>query len=77
MRLNPLAPIAVFSVAAISSTFEPADFNVTKALLDNGVNVTAIPGLAELVERSSSSACSIAVSYPRNSARISGVGPKN
>lgn len=44
------------------STFEPTDFNVTEALLDNGVNVSAIPALEGLVTRSSPSACSIAVS---------------
>lgn len=42
--------------------FEPPDFNVTEALLNNGVNVSAIPDLAGLVERSLSSGCSIAVS---------------
>lgn len=42
------------------SAFEPTDFNVTDALLDNGVNISAIPALAGLVTRSSPSACSIA-----------------
>ena len=42
--------------------FEPADFNVTEALIGNGVNVSAIPELAGLVVRSSSKGCSIAVS---------------
>ncbi|PVH92431.1 FAD binding domain-containing protein [Periconia macrospinosa] len=44
------------------STFEPSNFNVTKALLENGVNVSSIPGLEGLVQRSSPSACSIACS---------------
>jgi uncharacterized MnhB-related membrane protein len=43
-------------------TFEAPDFNVTDALIGNGVNVSAIPELANLVVRSSSSGCSIAVS---------------
>lgn len=50
-----------FAAGVLASAFEPADFNVTKALLDSGVSVTAIPGLAGLVERSSTDACSIAV----------------
>lgn len=51
----------VVSVAG-QSTFEPADFNVTEALLDNGVNVSALPDLAPLVDRASTSGCSAAVS---------------
>lgn len=43
-------------------TFEAPDFNVTNALIGNGVNVSAIPELANLVVRSSLSGCSIAVS---------------
>jgi hypothetical protein len=42
---------------------EPLDFNVTEALLDNGINVSAIPDLAGLVVRSSLSGCAIAVRY--------------
>lgn len=48
-------------LAQNTGSFEPTDFNITEALLDNGVNVSAIPALAGLVERSSLSACSIAV----------------
>ncbi|KAF2001647.1 Glucooligosaccharide oxidase [Amniculicola lignicola CBS 123094] len=44
------------------STFEPTDFNITEALVDLGVNITALPQLEGLVERSSSGACSIACS---------------
>ncbi|KAF2133808.1 FAD-binding domain-containing protein [Dothidotthia symphoricarpi CBS 119687] len=40
--------------------FEPADFNVTEALFQNGVNVSAIPELAPLSQRSLSNPCSIA-----------------
>ncbi|CAG5161875.1 uncharacterized protein ALTATR162_LOCUS6114 [Alternaria atra] len=54
-------PSAALVAGAVSqATFEPADFNVTEALLDNGVNVSAIPELAPLVERSLLSGCSIA-----------------
>ncbi|KAH7386120.1 hypothetical protein BKA66DRAFT_569421 [Pyrenochaeta sp. MPI-SDFR-AT-0127] len=40
--------------------FEPFDFNITQALLENGVNITAILGLTQLVERPLLSNCSIA-----------------
>jgi hypothetical protein len=42
--------------------FEPADFDVSKALFNNGVNVSDIPDLAGLAKRSLPSGCSIAVS---------------
>jgi hypothetical protein len=45
-----------------AAVFEDSDFNVTEALLDIGFNVSAIPELADLSERSSLKACSIAVS---------------
>ncbi|OAL37816.1 hypothetical protein AYO20_02993 [Fonsecaea nubica] len=48
------------SVAAQDSPFEPPDFNVTQALVDQGVNVSALPELASLTKRSSISPCSIA-----------------
>ncbi|EXJ71952.1 uncharacterized protein A1O5_04454 [Cladophialophora psammophila CBS 110553] len=48
------------SAAAQDSTFEPPDFNVTLALIDQGVNVSALPELDSLTKRSSLSACSIA-----------------
>jgi hypothetical protein len=62
MKLTVAASISAFATGVLGSTFEPADFNVTEALLNDGVDVTAIPGLAGLAERSSSGACSIAVS---------------
>ena len=42
---------------------EPVEFNVTQALLDNGIDVLDLP-VSSLVERStaSSSACALAVS---------------
>ena len=50
------------SAVVVGQDFEPQNFNVTDALEDLGINVTAIPDLAPLAERSSSSGCSIAVS---------------
>jgi hypothetical protein len=65
MRVASLVPSSILVVGALAqSTFEPADFNVTQALLDKGVNISSIPQLEGLVERSSSSGCSIAVSTP-------------
>lgn len=47
---------------ANTGAFEPADFNITDALIDNGVNVSAIPELSGLVQRTLDlSPCSIAV----------------
>ena len=44
--------------------FEPSDFNVTDALIANGVDVSALPGLTKLTEkRSVSSPCAIAVGH--------------
>ncbi|CAN9213634.1 unnamed protein product [Alternaria sp. RS040] len=50
-------------VSAQTGVFEPADFNVTKALIANGINVSAIPQLSGLVERTSLSSCSIACPF--------------
>ena len=53
---------ALLAAGVVAQTaFEPADFNVTEALLDNGVNISAIPELTPFVERSLSG-CSVAVS---------------
>jgi hypothetical protein len=49
--------------ARTTSVFEPTDFNVTKALISNGVDVSAIPELATLSERSALKGCSIAVGF--------------
>jgi hypothetical protein len=58
MRSFLLAALASF---VASQTFEASDFNVTEALLAQGVNVSALPELVDLVERSSNLACNIAV----------------
>ncbi|KAL6711778.1 hypothetical protein ACN47E_002821 [Coniothyrium glycines] len=42
---------------AVQETFEPADFNVTQALLDNGVDAAKLPQLAE---NSTMNACAVA-----------------
>ncbi|CAO2647390.1 Nn.00g083120.m01.CDS01 [Neocucurbitaria sp. VM-36] len=47
-------------VFAQEGIFETVDFNITEALIENGVNVSAIPELASLAERSLLSGCSIA-----------------
>jgi hypothetical protein len=56
-----LGALAVAAGVTAQDAFEPADFNVTEALIDNGINVSAIPELAGLVVRSSLKGCSIAV----------------
>lgn len=68
MKVTTIVSVSALATAALGSTFEPADFNVTEALIANGINVAAIPELAGLVERSSLSACTIAVrySFPRH-----------
>ncbi|KAK8006058.1 hypothetical protein PG991_012355 [Apiospora marii] len=49
--------LAALAVGAKSQTFEPANFNVTQALIGQGVNLSALPELASLAGRSSNSAC--------------------
>jgi hypothetical protein len=57
-----LVLVAAFVVRALShQLFEPVDFNITKALLDNGVSVSAIPELAHVAKRDALSGCSTAV----------------
>jgi ABC-type proline/glycine betaine transport system permease subunit len=53
--------LAVAVGITAQEVFEAPDFNVTEALIENGVNVSAIPELAGLAVRSSLSGCSIAV----------------
>ena len=56
-------------VYAQTDEFEAPDFNITEALIANGINVSALPELAPLIDRSPLGGCSIAVSlqYPLNS----------
>jgi hypothetical protein len=45
--------------------FEPTDFNVTEALIENGVDFSALPELAVLTEkRSLFNPCAVAVGIP-------------
>ena len=53
--------LAALASLAVSQTFEAPDFNVTEALIAQGVDVTSLPGLSGLVGRSSKTACDIAV----------------
>jgi len=60
---------SILSLAAIAGNalaqevFEPSDFNVTEALIANGIDVSALPELANLTEkRSLFSPCAVAVS---------------
>ncbi|KAF2124148.1 FAD binding domain-containing protein [Dothidotthia symphoricarpi CBS 119687] len=60
MKFITVVSLSAIAAGGLAGTFEPTDFNVTEALIANGVNVSAIPELEGLVERSSPSACSIA-----------------
>lgn len=56
------------ALAAPTGAFESSDFNVTDALLDQGIDISEIPALADFNEtaavqrRATGSSCSIAVS---------------
>jgi hypothetical protein len=62
--MKSIVSFVAFAVGVASQAiFEPSDFNITKALLNNGVNVSAIPQLVPFVERSLLSGCSVAVCF--------------
>jgi hypothetical protein len=63
MKASFLTVLGAVAVKAVTQDgFEPSDFNVTEALIANGVNVSALPELAALNEkRSLSSPCTAAV----------------
>lgn len=68
MKVTPAVSIVALTAGALAqssgNTFEKADFNITEALIGNGVDVSAIPELSGLVERTLDlSPCAIAVSY--------------
>lgn len=80
-------PFSSFSLALAASielsvalSLETADFNATHALVEQGVNVSAVPALASLADQSSVFACGIAVStssisgiiYGRSLIKLSG-----
>ncbi|ETN43880.1 uncharacterized protein HMPREF1541_11011 [Cyphellophora europaea CBS 101466] len=53
--------LAAGSIGSVySQGFENADFNITEALVEKGVDVSALPELADLEQRSSTAGCSIA-----------------
>jgi hypothetical protein len=54
--------IHIIAAGVMSQTFEPSDFNITEALIAQGINVSALPKLTALERRSSDLACNIAVS---------------
>ena len=63
MRFSQFVLLGVFpSVLLAQQTFESPDFDITAALLDNGVNVFDIPDPTDLSKRTSSGSCSVAVS---------------
>ncbi|KAH8726402.1 FAD binding domain-containing protein [Phaeosphaeriaceae sp. PMI808] len=60
MKVANFIALGVFIGCARSSTFEPADFNATAALIKNGIDVSSISGLAEFKQQSSVENCAIA-----------------
>lgn len=59
MRLVFLSSFIAF---AASQIFESENFNITDALVSQGVDISALPQLNAISERSPHAACSIAVS---------------
>jgi hypothetical protein len=53
--------IYVCRAVAGQESFEPDDFDVIRALVEHGVNISSIPNLSELVARSPSKGCALAV----------------
>lgn len=53
--------ILASAACVLSQSFEPTDFNVTEALLENGVDVLALPEVANVAERSALNGCTAAV----------------
>ncbi|KAF2993403.1 hypothetical protein E8E13_001641 [Curvularia kusanoi] len=51
-----------YAIAVATQIFENEDFNVTEALISQGVDVSALPQLNAITERSSDLGCSIACS---------------
>lgn len=65
MKIASITSLGAFVAnASAQDVFEPSDFNVTEALIVNGVNVSAIPDLAALTaKRSLFAPCAAAVSH--------------
>ncbi|ETN37485.1 uncharacterized protein HMPREF1541_07107 [Cyphellophora europaea CBS 101466] len=51
--------VAAFAFSSWAQVTEPANFNVTEALIEEGVDITELP-LADLQSRSSNAACAVA-----------------
>jgi hypothetical protein len=63
MRASSLLSLGFMPAGIIAQDiFESADFNVAEALLANGVDVAALPGLSGLGARSVVDGCSVTVS---------------
>ena len=65
MLLSLAFPLAIASSFQLSLALglESAEFNVTQAIIEQGVNVSAIPALVSLTDQSSLFACNIAVGH--------------
>jgi hypothetical protein len=65
--------ILTSAACALSQSFEPVDFNITEALLKNGIDASVLPGPSALAERKSFSGCTAAVSllYHQQGADVS------
>ena len=64
-----ILPVLLLSLGGLAGivnaqAYEPADFNVTAALEELGIEVSELPPLANLAKRAGTGACSAAVSYP-------------
>jgi hypothetical protein len=70
MKLTNAVSFGAVATGSWASSFEPTNFNITEALLNTGIDVSTIPGLPGLVERSSLSACSIAVCHPQPKSKL-------
>jgi hypothetical protein len=63
MRVSSILSLGFMPAGIIAQdVFEPADFNVTEALLANGIDVSALPGLPDPKARTAVDSCSITVS---------------
>ena len=61
--MRPFLLVGLASTIA-SQVFEAPDFDVTEALIEQGVDVSSLPRLSGLISRSSNQACDTAVSIP-------------
>lgn len=78
LALSQVTAISTQEPTDVASVVEPANFNVTEALLGQGVDVNELPGLSDLSKRSDLG-CSITVSTtnttPRGTAKTSNIHP--